>query len=78
MGDKIKNNEWETNLDEIVSLIKDFTKESLLDRVHIISSNCNYVSLRFDMRDGAFIILDRGGKRIEFEELKKVLEAKYE
>lgn len=76
MSEHVK--EWETNLTEVMSLFLGFFQKNLSDRIHIIPSRCKYVSLRFDMRDGAFIILDRDGKRIEFQELKKELETKYE
>lgn len=66
---KIERNEWETNIDEVLA----FIKEAAADHVKwswIKNSKCKYVSLRFDMRDGAFVILDRDKNRITFGELK--------
>ena len=69
-GQKIEDNIWETNLDEVIAFVKeasqDHTKWTWLS-----NSKCKYISLRFDMRDGAFVILDRDKNRITFEDLKK-------
>lgn len=34
------------------------------------NSKCKYVSLRFDMRDGAFVIQDKEGNRVYLEDLQ--------
>lgn len=81
--DKIENNIWETNLDEVIAFIHAATspdpyepdgntlRPDCIDWSWIKNSDCKYISLRFDMRDGAFVILNRDKTRITFEELKK-------
>ena len=49
----------------------DTLKPGCIDWSWISNSKCKYISLKFDMRDGAFVILDRDKNRITFEELKK-------
>lgn len=78
---KLASNKWETNLDEVISFIKEASADPIYD-AHggaipgklywswVSNMRSKYVSLRFDMRDGAFVILDRNGERISFEELK--------
>lgn len=33
--------------------------------------SCKYIDIRIDMRDGNFILKDRNGNRITFDEFKK-------
>lgn len=70
--EKIEANIWEKNLDEVIDFIKWASKKGEHNWSWTGSKNweCKYISLRFDMRDGAFVILDRSGKRITLEELK--------
>jgi hypothetical protein len=70
--EKIVHNIWEKNLDEVVEFIKWASKKGEHNWSWTASKNwdCKYVELRFDMRDGAFVIRDRNGKRITFDELK--------
>lgn len=68
--EKIKNNIWErpNTLEEIVEFIKQSTKEDS-DWSWARNSNCKYIDLRIDMRDGGFI-LSAKGKRISLNQLK--------
>jgi hypothetical protein len=61
--------EWETNVDEVLAFIKKASADHTFWS-WVKNSKCKYVSLRFDMRDGAFVILDRDKNRITFDELK--------
>lgn len=67
--EKIKNNIWETNIDETIQTIKELTKPDT-EWIWTYNWNCKYICLRFDMRDGAFIILNNKGERISLEQLK--------
>lgn len=64
-------NVWEDGktLDGVFKFIKEATTGKH-DWWWIKNSKCKYVSLRIDMRDGGFIILDRNNERIEFTELE--------
>lgn len=70
-------NEWEvkSDLDRIVTLIKGLSGEtkfhSSKEWTWLKNSQCKYVSLRVDMRDGAFVLMNRGGERITIEQLEK-------
>lgn len=75
-------NKWETNLDEVIAYIKRCTVDEPYEAdgntlkpeangwSWVRNSQCKYISLRIDMRDGAFVILNREGNRIPFEQLK--------
>lgn len=70
--------DWEkhASLDEVVAVIKKCAgNETLHDRFWSWAKNsrCKYVSLRIDMRDGDFVLLDREGNRITIEDLKRQL-----
>lgn len=52
----------EDRLSEVLRTIKSF------DWTH--NMNCKYVSLRFDTRDGSFVLMDRAGEEITIEELQ--------
>ena len=78
MSDKIKDNIWEDNFDEVTSFIKEVTKVSQVEQYSnpnnwswLRNPECKYIDIRIDMRDGGFVIKNRGGLRITFEELKK-------
>ena len=65
----ISKNEWhpKEDLDEVIAAIKKFAKTDYHnpDRWSWIrNTECKYVGLRFDMRDGAFVIYDRKDERI--------------
>lgn len=72
--DDINENLWEdpTDLQEVVDFIRSLTSDPKYSfwTTDKVSSTCKYLSLRFDMRDGAFVILNREGKRITFDQLK--------
>lgn len=64
------DNLWEENLDEVMSFVKEAIKDPFEGWQWINNSRCKYVDIRIDMRDGGFIIKDRDGKRISFDQLK--------
>jgi len=79
--EKMEKNIWENNFYEVVSVIKELSKKHTFDKdgnyeknsnrwAWFKNSKCKYISLRIDMRDGGFIILDRDDNRISLEELK--------
>ena len=73
--EKIENNIWENNFDEVIAFIKEVTKsdfdfDSEPKWNWMRNPRCKYVQLRIDMRDGGFVILDRDNQRITFDELK--------
>lgn len=82
---KIEMNIWDDNFDEVVDFIKKASiqidekyeenshtlKKGCIDWMWIKNMRCKYISLRIDMRDGTFIILDRDGNRISFDDLKR-------
>ena len=68
--------EWLTidKLKEILSIIKEVATKKFTDPSTwkwTKNPMCKYIQLRIDMRDGGFVLLDRTGKRISIEELKK-------
>lgn len=78
---KIDANKWDTNLDEVIA----FIKAASADPVYGADGNyvpgnlywswsrnmrCKYVSINFDMRDGAFTLRDKDGNCISFGQLK--------
>lgn len=77
---RIDRNEWDTNLDEVLAFIKEASKEPTYGNGMEIPGNlywswaknirCKYVSLNFDMRDGAFTLRDGQGHRISLDQLK--------
>ena len=68
--DKIKTNTWEkpNTLEEIMEFIKQSTKEDS-DWSWARNSECKYIDLRIDMRDGGFT-LSAKGYRISLDRLK--------
>lgn len=66
--EKVNKNVWETNLLEVVAEIQKMTHEDSAWS-WARNMNCKYISLRIDMRDGAFVILDRDGYRISLAAL---------
>lgn len=68
---RFKENFWEEGkFAEVTQWILENTKEQLTGWQWIKNSRCKYIELRIDMRDGGFIIKDRDGKRISFDQLK--------
>lgn len=71
--DKVSANIWDRNLTEVMEFINSATagsKFEVKDWTWVRNSRCKYVSIRIDMRDGAFVLVDRGGERISLEHLK--------
>lgn len=70
--EEIMKNRWERkeDIDQIINFVKEFATKDNHDWSWVKNWNCKYFSIRFDMRDGAFIIKDGNGNRITFEELK--------
>lgn len=66
LEEKEKENIWD-HIDSFLKIYK-LVKEKKWS--WIFSSNCKYVNLRIDMRDGGCIIMDRDGKRISPEQLE--------
>ena len=72
--DRVKHNIWDTDLDEVFKTIKECHGDDKFDMkadwLWIRNSRCKYISVRIDMRDGAFVLVDRAGERISLEHLK--------
>lgn len=69
---KIKDNIWEDNLDEVMETIKSLIGNTG-DRhkwAWIRNTRCKYVNVRIDMRNGGFVLEDRDGARISLDQLK--------
>ena len=68
--EKIEHNFWErpNTLQEIVDFIKESTNEES-EWIWARNSECKYIDLRIDMRDGGFI-LSAKNKRISLDRLK--------
>ena len=77
----LSKNIWHSKeeLDEVISVIKDlanmrqnFEAENFKEDQWMWWKNphCKYVSIRFDMRDGGFILVNDRGARISLDELK--------
>lgn len=71
LEDKIKNNIWHTNLEELFQIIS----ERALGKVKWSWSksrnmDCKYINIRIDMRDGGYLLTNDRGQRIDIEELK--------
>lgn len=67
--EKLEQNIWEENLDEVIRVIKEQSHPDS-EWCWAYNARCKYVSLRIDMRDGGFILLDRYNKRISLDDLK--------
>lgn len=68
--EKIDSNTWEAgSIDEVIATIKELSRDDS-DWIWLNNGECKYVSIRFDMRDGAFVLLDRKGQRISLDALK--------
>lgn len=65
---KVESNRWEENFDEVITFIKEATKEDS-DWSWARNMDCKYINLRIDMRDGGFVIV-ADGKRISLDALK--------
>jgi len=72
---KLEKNIWENNLKEVLTFILKAVKIPFYRKgatwSWLKNSNCKYVEIRIDMRDGGFIIKNRHGDRISLEDLKK-------
>lgn len=70
--DDISKNRWEnkTDLKEVIEFIEEFATKDNHNWSWVKNWDCKYISLRFDMRSGHFIIQNKDHKRITFEELK--------
>lgn len=66
---RINANFWDENLDEVIATIKEFSCEKATWS-WIKNMDCKYVKLTFDMRDGAFVIINKNGERISLAGLK--------
>lgn len=74
---EIKVNEWEdrSNLYRVINFLysharRPTAKDIVMDWWWLKKPICKYVELRIDMRDGNFIIRNREGHRISWEDLR--------
>ena len=58
------------NFDEVTHFIEWATLDRFKNWVWIRNPRCKYIELRIDMRSGDFIIRNRDGEPITFEQLK--------
>jgi hypothetical protein len=79
--ERFNKNVWDDNLDEVIALIKRLTDNDRFNDkgewkpnanrwAWIHNNRCKYISLRIDMRNGGFVILDRDGERISLAQLE--------
>jgi hypothetical protein len=79
----IEDNEWHPlcDLDRVIEVLKDLAEPDphgkdgseipgLRYWTWIKNTKCKYVSIRIDMRDGGFVLLDRGGKRVLLKDIE--------
>lgn len=79
----IDKNQWHErdDLQELIDFIRLASKEKVYSKEgNFVEGNnywswaknmrCKYVTIRFDMRDGAFVLCDKDGNRITLEDLK--------
>ncbi len=78
---RIEANVWEGNFDEVIATIKELTRGDRFDEKGewrpdankwswIFNTQCKYIGLRIDMRDGHFVLTNRNGERITVDQLK--------
>ncbi len=76
LDNKIETNTWEEpkDLKELFDFVLEASKAKspIKDRVWSWTKNseCKYIDIRIDMRDGGFILRNRNDKRIELKDLK--------
>jgi hypothetical protein len=75
LNDKIETNTWEepSELKGLFDFVLIASEEGLIcNRAWSWTKNseCKYIDIRIDMRDGGFILRNRDGKRIELKDLK--------
>jgi len=67
IAERIEKNSWDHNLDQVVDTIKECLNS---DWSWSANSDCKYVGIRIDMRNGGLVITNRGDQRISIEQLK--------
>ena len=67
---KFYHNSWDENLDEVVATVKELSKEDDFTWSWARNWSCKYISIRIDMRDGAFVLVNGEGERISLDQLK--------
>lgn len=71
---KIQSNVWHDReeFDSVVNTLKELSDENNEDNHWSWARNteCKYIDIRIDMRDGGFIFMDRTGQRINLDQLK--------
>lgn len=70
--DKIQRNSWHNaGVEELFSLVKEVVQKSKNhDWLWICNSECKYVEIRVDMRNGGAVLCNRRGLRISPDQLK--------
>ena len=65
----VERNEWfeRHQLDEVLAVIKELTKSGK-EWTWARNTQCKYIDIRIDMRDGGFVLKDRSG-RISLKQL---------
>jgi len=64
------DNVWNTNLQGVFDFIQTATGDNPDGWQWFKNSECKYIELRIDMRDGGFILKNGEGERISLERLK--------
>lgn len=59
---------WDEDIERVLIEVAAQTRREALNEA--IEYCAKYVSIKIDMRDGGFILMDRDGKRISLEEIK--------
>lgn len=65
----VESSVWQKNISEVIALIQELSAKYNPKWNWLNSPECKYISLKIDMRDGGFIIMDREGNRISVEQL---------
>lgn len=58
---------WKNNVSELFSVIVTLLMSKWC---WVANSRCKYISIRIDMRDGKYLLMDRDGEEITVDELR--------
>jgi hypothetical protein len=65
----VEANRWHEDLEQAITTIR-----GLLNAwpkwSWVKNTSCKYIQIKIDMRDGGYVLLDRDGNRISFDQLK--------
>lgn len=68
----VESNIWHdrSELDEVIGKLKSFFDPTNKAWSWVFNTQCKYIDIRIDMRNGGFILKDRDGSRICIEQIE--------